>query len=412
MAGGILQLVATGDQDTHLTGTPQVTLFKQYYRRYTNFALEHIEQTILGVVAFGSKFSFTLKRSGDLVQRVMLELTLPPLDVTDGKLSVQADDAGYYASGWVNWIGHRVVEETYLEIGGQRIDTLDSNFRWAWDQLVEPDLEGYKTMVGADGASLNAGGTICIPLKFFFSHAPAMALPLVALQYHDVTIHVKLRAFKELIHGHGRRIQVQAANPDLALSERYEDGTIRCLTKPRCQVFADYVFLDKMERRKFAQYSHEYLVTVTQSSGGDDFEGCEYRIPLAFKHPCTELIWVIKKRKTARNWDWYEFRKCKTATLYFNNVPRFCTRRGEFFTLQQPWQYHSHIPVNHNVHVYSFCLEPEESQPTGSCNMSRIDNVGLVLKMEGSDGYSAFVYARSYNILRVKHGMAGLAYSS
>ena len=410
MAGGILQLVGTGVQDVHLTGKPQVTMFKQYYRRYTNFAMEHVEQTILGVVAFGSKFSFTLKRSGDLVQRVMLELTLPPLDVSDGKLSVQADEAGYYAPGWVNWIGHRVIEEAHLEIGGQRVDSLDSNFRWAWDQLVEPDLEGYKTMVGGDGAALNGGGTICIPLKFFFSHDTAMALPLIALQYHDVTIHVKLRPFEELIHGHGFNIKVQAANPGLGLLDRFEDGVIRCSSRPQCQVFADYVFLDKTERRKFAQYSHEYLVTVTQSTGGDHFEGCEYRVPLAFKHPCTELIWVIKKRKVGRSWDWYEFLECKAATLYFNNVPRFCTRRGEFFTLQQPWQYHSYIPVNHNVHTYSFSLKPEKSQPTGSCNMSRIDNVGLVLQMKDSGNYSAFVYARNYNILRIKHGMAGLVY--
>lgn len=402
MSSGLIQLVAYGAQDIYLTGNPQITFFKAVHRRHTNFAMEAIEQTLLGPVGFGSKFTVTVSRNGDLVHRVLLEVDLPALTFDNGTDTILNANT----CGWVNWIGHRLINEVTVEIGGQPIDKQNTNFMWAWDQLTEGDNEGFMTMVGSTGKDCNGGCKLYIPLKIWFSDNLGLSLPLIALQYHDVRISVTFNKLDDLVE---KAIKTRDAAGKATEHFKHTAGDFSC------KLYVDYIYLDKHERRKFAQHSHEYLITQTQDSGNDSFSGCAKKIRLHFNHPVKELIWLVNEDCGTNPENWYKFKTVKNAVLLLNNQERFSKRDGGYFTLVQPWQHHSNIPADENVHVYSFAANPEELQPSGSCNMSRIDNTTLSIEMAEaptSGSYVVNVYARNYNVLRVMHGMGGAAYSN
>ena len=249
-------------------------------------------------------------------------------------------------------------------------------------------------MLGAKGGSESK--KLYIPIKLWFSENLGLALPLIALQYHEVKINVTLSTLEEIV-------TAPVVN-DKALTYTYGAMSSR--------MFIDYIYLDKHERRKFAQHSHEYLITQTQTSGDDSFSGCHHKCRLHFNHPVKELIWLIHEDCGANPEGWTYNVAAKEAVLLLNNQNRMTPRPGSYYTLVQPYQHHSFIPKGENVHVYSFSVNPEELQPSGSCNMSRIDNTTLSLTMADDKTWIVNVYAVNYNVLRVMHGMAGAAYSN
>lgn len=410
MCCGLMQLVAIGTQDEYLTIKPEVTMFKATYKRHTHFGMARCNQTLLGGVGFGKRFTVQIERKADLIHGVMLEINLPKLDVTNAKLAADAANVGYRSPGWVNWIGHRIVKHVSLEIGGVTIVEYDSNYAWSWDQITQDTSDGYRIMVGMDGASLNDGGTLYVPLHFFFTDNPGLALPIIALQYHQVSIHVTLRDFSELIHGHGAGIVTTLADPAVGIEEVRENGTIQVIGQLQCRLYVDYIYLESSERKRFAQKSHEYLIQQIQSTDVCSFTGCNTKIDLDFQHPCKELILVVNRHED-NNWNWYNFIESKSVALSLNNT-QICKREGSYLTLVEPWKYHSHVPENHNVHVLSFSLTPETHQPSGSINLSRIDNAVLSISMDTTGMYDVTVYARNYNVLNIRHGLAGLEFAS
>jgi hypothetical protein len=303
MTNGLIQLVALGAQDAYLTENPQITFFKKIYRRHTNFALEAIEQTNLGTVAFGGKFSVEVARNGDLINRIMLEVDLPTLTgATD-------------ANGYVDWVGHRLIEEVWVEIGGQQVDIKDYNFNWAMDQLREGDNEGYASMLGKDGSKHNAGTKrLYIPIRVWFSDDIGLALPLVALQYHQVKLTFRLASRAAL----------------------YDSTALTVTDQPDINCFIDYVYLDKDERLRFAQVAHEYLITQTQSSGKDGFTNCVHKCRLNFNHPCKELIWLVREDCGDEQREWFDFKSVQDAVVVRKKADRFQNRRGGYFTMVQP----------------------------------------------------------------------------
>ena len=192
MGGGLMQLVAYGAQDIYLTGNPQITFFKVVYRRHTNFSMEAIEQTFNGSADFGRKVSCTVSRNGDLMHRVYLEATLP--DVT-------GQDSGFR---WTNWVGHQLIKNVEVEIGGQRIDKHYGDWLHIWNELTQTagHKEGYARMVGnvpklTQPSTSKSATTLYIPLEFWFCRNPGLALPLIALQYHEVKINLEFRSLDE-----------------------------------------------------------------------------------------------------------------------------------------------------------------------------------------------------------------------
>ena len=374
MGGGLMQLVAYGAQDIYLSGNPQITFFKVVYRRHTNFSMESIEQTFNGFPDFGKKVTCPISRNGDLIHRIYLQAELP----SEGS----------------DWAGHKLIKSVEVEIGGQRIDKHYADWLHIWNELSQTagHWDGYKLMVnGGDvltenpsGASDVADNMVFVPLQFWFCRNPGLALPLIALQYHEVKINLEF----------GDRADVL----------KTDSGSLGSAS-----LYVDYIYLDTDERRRFAQVSHEYLIEQLQFTGD---ETASSKIKLNFNHPCKEIVWVEKEDDAevgtyVTSYD--------SAKLQLNGHERFSARVPQYFQLVQPFQHHERVPTMSGktcgINVYSFALKPEEHQPSGTCNMSRIDNATLNLAGVNTNN-TVKVYAVNYNVLRVMSGMGGLAYSN
>ena len=405
--------MAQGAQDAYLTGSPQITFFRIVYRRYTNFALEAIEQTFNGAADFGRRVTATISRNGDLITNMYLQVTLPNL--------AALTSTSHTLLHYTNAIGHALMRNVEVEIGGQKIDKIPGEYMELFHQLSLPEEKknGYNEMVGSypmggdDGANndelaANSGArTYYIPLIFWFNRVPGNALPLIALQYHEVKVNLEFRAFNEL----------------------YKSNTaITWTSQPtitNASLYVDYVYLDTDERRKYASASHEFLIEQLQFTGSETWTGGAgtEKVRLSFNHPVKELLWTITPAASATANPvtgnmWFDCGEgsgadyMASAKLLLNGHDRFQERLGPYFRLVQPYQHHTRIPSRF-IYVYSFALKPEEHQPSGTCNFSRIDNAALHIthKSNSPAGAKVSVYAVNYNILRILSGMAGLAYS-
>ena len=404
MGGGLLQLVAYGAQDVYLTGNPQITFFKVVYRRHTNFALESIQQTFNGSVGYGQRVTATISRNGDLISRAYLVLNV----------------SGNTATTLCPYFGLRAIKHAEVEIGGQRIDKHYSDWMYIWNELSMPvgKKEGYFEMIGGAGGDLK-DKSLYVPLEFWFCRNIGLALPLIGLQYHEVKVNIQFEDEANVIN--------------------VADGEAGKLT---ASLWVDYIYLDTDERRKFAQSSHEYLIEQLQFTGR---ESASNKIKLNFNHPVKELVWVVHEpdstAATANN-NWFNYTSTQTTVsdssnggntyaslctslgpsgtaansvnggkLILNGNDRFYSRDGRYFNLVQPYQHHENVPNNAGINVYSFALKPEEHQPSGTLNMSRIDTAQITIPRSDVDG-NIYLFAHSYNVLRILSGMGGLAYSN
>jgi hypothetical protein len=283
-----MQLVDYGAQDVYLTGNPQITFFKVVYKRHTNFSMEPIEQTFSGNVGFNKKVSVHVTRNGDLITKMYLRVELPEVCV-DADLSDVEKQRTQFA--WVRRLGHALIDSVELEIGGSRIDKQYGNWMTIWWELTHEvgQEEGYAKMIGdvpelVDVSTPRANGrikdpyTLYIPLEFWFCRNNGLALPLIALQYHEVRVHFEFRAVNELCV-HSSNINPKAVIGDI------ENGTL----------LVDYIYLDTEERRRFAQVSHEYLIEQLQTNGEDAVTSNSYKGRLNFNHPSKALYWALRQ---------------------------------------------------------------------------------------------------------------------
>ncbi len=340
-----MQLVAMGAQDVYLTGNPQITFFKVVYRRHTNFSKEAIKQEWNGS---GASKTCTLARNGDLVQEMYLVGT--------------------------SQVNPATVE---IEIGGQKIDKHYSAWLDIYDELFETN---YDLKDAIDDSFM--------PLRFWFNRNPGLALPLIALQYHEVKV------VAEWVAGGGSTATENAA---------------------KCgSLLVNYLYLDTDERRRFAQVSHEYLIEQVQHTGTESLGVVTSKsITLTFNHPVKALFWKVAGTNTLTSY---------TGKLQLNGHDRAAEQGHMYYTGVQPYECGlkgkgalSNATVNTTVSaMYSFCLKPAEHQPSGTCNFSRIDNARLVLSkiVNAGDDTTLNVFALNYNVLRIMSGMGGLAYSN
>jgi len=425
MAGGLMQLVAYGAQDIYLTANPEHTLFKAVYVRVTNFAAESIEQTFNGNVALGKRVTAEISRNGDLIKDMWLECEF--------KTVVKA----------VYGLGNALVKQAEIEIGGQLIDRQYGEWMNIWSELTVPAGKrvGYDEMVGnvaqkvlndtPENRATNL--KLDVPLQFWFNRNPGLALPLIALQYHQVKLNLDLESSTNL--------QLSTTADDVELTS--------------CKLYVDYIFLDTDERRKFAQVSHEYLIEEVQFTGDETLSSTK-RVDLSFNHPVKALYWVAQTSGQVRGAGTAS-EPCKFTSLgsagkvklQLNGQDRFSERRHEYFLRVQPFKHHTSGPradralnlvvkgvdaevdsqaevmdtvvVSENcsqfIYMYSFALNPERHQPTGTCNFSRIDTATLVVTdvptgLTGTTPGTLKVFALSYNVLRIMSGMGGKAYAS
>ncbi len=454
MGGGLMQLVAYGAQDIYLTGNPQITFFKVVYRRHTNFSMESIQQTLNGTVgSSASTVTATISRNGDLLSHLYLDV----------KMAAQnAANQAVYAN-WCNNTGHSYIKEVELEIGGQRIDKHYGTWLDIYNELTDHSesehsmLNKHKSRNAylkgcvntTQGGLLDVSGfgstkgleqtlQLHVPLKFWFCRNPGLALPLIALQYHEVKVKMSLRGMAGLVNADTVTITPAA---------------------PTVKLWADYIYLDTDERRRFAQVSHEYLIEQLQQQT----DTLSSSVKLNFNHPVKELVWVVQHSTaasentaaaattntdvlgssttgdqnegnyaghaaTAKN-DYLNYspgagakveyvngqrslEAFDKALIQLNGHDRFTKRTASYFRTVQPAQ-HGHRVSDKHIYCYSFALKPEEHQPSGTCNFSRIDNAQLKFdSTQTTTNCEIKVYAVNYNVLRIMSGMGGLAYSN
>jgi hypothetical protein len=315
-----MQLVAYGAQDVYLTGNPQITFWKVTYRRYTNFATESIEQTFNGQADFGRRVTCTISRNGDLAYRTYLQVTLP-------QISTNKDASkGPGLARWLDYPGEQIINCVEVEIGGQRIDRQYGDWMHIWNQLTitASQEEGYNKMVGNTteltylatccgkeveticDTSQSVCGTGCVhrsalptstlyvPLQFWYCTNPGLAIPLIALQYHEVKIVLEMNYLENMLWA--TNVAADAA-PDTGSASGYfakNDAIYNGTCLVCASLYVDYVFLDTDERRRMAQNPHEYLIEQLQFTGDQSIGSSANKIQLNFNHPCKELIWVVQ----------------------------------------------------------------------------------------------------------------------
>ena len=315
MGGGLMQLVAYGAQDVYLSGNPQITFWKVTYRRYTNFAMEAIEQTFNGQADFGRRVTCTVSRNGDLAHTTILQVTLPQIG------QELASNGGDVYARWLDFPGEQLISQVEVEIGGQRIDRHYGDWMHIWNQLTMPagQEQGYFQMVGnttqltyitdpsfsdVDGpceseaprqicAPRNAlpETTLYIPLHFWFCKNPGLALPLIALQYHEVRINIDLRPIDECLWAVSSLNCASGSTSSVKVSAAYNQSLVAA------SLYVNYIFLDTDERRRMAQNPHEYLIEQLQFTGDESVGSSSNKIKLNFNHPVKELVWVVQPDK-------------------------------------------------------------------------------------------------------------------
>ena len=435
MGGGLLQLVACGAQDAYLSGNPQITFWKGLFKRHTNFAMEPFRVNFTGQSNWGTKQSAIIGRHADLLYSTYLEVVLPYYD------NSSTNPAAFSWNADKGRLGYNLIKYAELEIGGQLIDRLYGEWLFLWEtlstpyarsvslwQMVNNGLSSDTSSVLENPAQCTTGNghpatpnVFYIPLSFFYTRNPGAALPLIALQYHEVKINILWNDAK-MVSGDFTRSNLIPAPTQAA-------------------IYIDYIYLDTEERRRMAQESHEYLIEQTQFNEDVGITSYNNRIDLTFNHPVKELVWVVQPseytdckmaqglRTSATRLQPFTYNKkgAYKQWIQINGQDRMDYRYGDYFHKVQMYQHHSggagyytDVSGQYGLYMYSFALKPEEHQPSGTCNFSRIDTATLVMEVDGgitldSDQDKTLdvrVYAVNYNILRIMSGMAGLAYSN
>lgn len=329
------------------------------------------------------------------------------------------------ALGWQNSVGHVIPESIELECGGARLDFHTGEFMEIMSLLSTPEekKEGLDKMVGrfpypynvrADG--IRGERTLLVPLRFFFN-TPSMALPLLALTYHDVKFNFTIRPFKECIKTTRRAVTTLV------------DDNNQPITFKSLRVFANYIYLDTEQRRKYITNANEQLVTCMQYLGpvlieSDVPEGENriMKIPVDFSHPVKELLFVYVPLDSyngdSLSLDWFDFGQHYVDEDFFtelklqiNGNDRCAYRTPEFFKLQQVYSHHTRVP-DRNIFCYSFALFPELPSGSGTCNYSRIQTSHIVAKLRpGTKQGKIMVFATSFNLFKVANGLGGLAFA-
>jgi hypothetical protein len=405
MTGSLLQLVSIGIQDKEFIGNPQISYFKSNYKQHTNFAIESIPLQFQEECDFGKKSVCNITKKGDLLNKLVLEIELPELNTP--------------SISWINNIGNFIIEYVEISIGGFPIDKHYGSYMDAYSEvnMSESIKKGYKEMVYKNNfyTNISQSGSLklYIPLFFWFCNNIGNSLPLVALQYHDVTLTVKFRDFNQCIFS-GENISDISNLTDLHFKNT--------------MLFGDFIFLDNKERASFAKSEHQYLIEQVQYSNFNNVVTNKsiINIDLHFNLPVKEMIWYIQNTSVEEKNDWSNYSNTphqllglnenqeilEEATIYINGQERFYPRSGKYFRLIQPYNHHTSIPENF-IYFYSFSLYPEKHQPSGSINFSRIDNSRLSLKCVNNINTSnVYIFAINYNLLIIKSGMGGLKFST
>jgi len=459
MPGGLLQLVAYGAQNLYLNGNPSLSFFKKIYKTHTNFASESIRLNFnRTTINYTEKTTLICKidRNADMLQNMYFCMTIPNIRKKTGE-----------KFKFVNNLGEAIIDNYYITIGGNIVDKQYGEWLHIWNELSLSSEKtfGYSKMIG-NIADLYAPDDfsrkykdddiqiferkVYVPLLFWFNKIPGLALPLISLQYHQIEVHIELRPLIDVF--------------TVGVSSSYDretkiniEGTTVKPTKADCEDYfgigknelsidpyieTNYIFLDTNERKYFAAQSQEYLIEQVNRISHDGLAQNTI-ITLDVHNPVKEFIWALARNDRNLQNRWFEFTDwetvkntrvtpptmtdtqtytessvngeiMKSAKLLFNGLDRMEEKDNYYYNIIQPYQHHTFIPKT-GIYVYSFSLNPENFQPSGSCNMSQINKVQMYVNaIEPNDStykYDLTLYSINYNFLKITSGLGGLAFA-
>ena len=355
----------------------------------------------------------------------------------NGSEGSESEPMDVVALRWCNNVGHALIRSVELNIGGSLIDRHYGEWMDIVAELSMPEEKraGFETMIGKYPAwdlydnSFGGPRTLYIPLQFAFNKSAGLAIPLISLAFHDVTLNFDFREYSELIKSN---VPISSLT-----NERGATPTMEC------QLWSTFVFLDVEERRRYSTQPHEQLIEQVQFLGDApiiidaDEPNSSRKINLNFSHPVKEIVWVYNPAKSynmgispsryaVQGNDYFNMSlvtphdgddPIATATIQINGHQRFSPRPGSYFRLCVPYAHHTRIPTK-NVYSYSFALAPEDlHQPSGSLNYSRVDTSQLIVSLNEAMTTNAYngrirVFATNFQVLRIASGMAGLAFAA
>lgn len=372
---------------------PSITFWKSVFKRHTSFALEPKEIEFQGSADYGKRVVGIIPRNGDIMAKLWLRIDLGQLDAGNG------------GARYVDDVGRAIIDEIELEIGSVVYDRLRPEYMHAWEELTKLAEKQYGILTGKSSsvAQLTAWATatqkLYIPIPFYFGDEWGSGIPLVSLHLTDVKINVKFKNKSDIIVSTGGPYTITTADALLA----------------DVHLLAETVYLDDPERDWFADTQLKYVIHQTQFLGAHAVSAgvTSSNIDLHFNHPTKELIFMYRTDTNKTNLNWFNFdgeeannEAFKTVELTLNGSERFRKRDPYYFRIVQPEQHHSRIP-DKRVHTYSFALYPEDSNPSGSINFSRIDNTRLKFEWTAAlvDSAEILVYARNINTCTVGNGV-------
>jgi hypothetical protein len=417
MTGGRVQLATTGLQDVFLTGNPDVTYFNQVYKRHSRFSLETIDNVFFNKsVNFGDTLRGIVERRGDLIRNIYFRI----------ELSEIVPSAIYYTDS----IAHALIEYADLIIGGQVIERINGEYIKIFDEMFidASQRSGVDILTGSTGTRTGLSTspfprTFFVNLPFYFRRNDSLSIPLCALTLQEVEVEIKLRPLNEII------VETTPTLPTTIIG-RPNGSSITFTTASPTPVSAiilkatmpvEYVFLDDEEKNYYKNHVIEHTITQLQMYSDTiptDESTITMRLP--FINPVKELYMVIQNNSNVapdQN-DWFNYTnngdpQLENLQLEFNNETFISPEIADdlFLRILQPMNRHTSVPSLY-IYNYSFALDPENYRPTGQVNMSRIQNKLLTVNLRQgiSQDRQIRVYAKSYNILRIENGLAGVLF--
>ena len=472
-----MQLVAYGAQDVYLTGNPQITFFKVVYRRHTNFSMECIRQSFSGNLQLGGQSTSTISRNGDLIGQIYLQYKLNS-QTTPNKSKLVSNFGNAMIRMAEIEIGGQTIDRQdgrFMQMYSDLTEPNPSGNPCGVCKHQKLSGIGANTInTETDSTELSTSVKMdmdyWIPFKFWFCRNPGLFLPLIALQYHEVKLRIELNQEDSLVNKDPRdppgSLSSIINSDDFVLWVDYiylDTDERRRFAQVSHEYLIEQVQMKKQSLKSFStssktevklNFNHpvKELLWGFSGSGASSlndnyFPGCpSYKDNSSFGGFMDEFdaninsISGIESFKKSKN----QVLNNATASpgvpkpgetttdildnlcpnLYYklnlNGHDRMAERDSNYFNLTQIFKHHSGygscFPIG-ATNVYSFALKPEEHQPSGTCNFSRIDNASLfVLNNEpgsiGSKITDINIYAINYNVLRIMSGMGGLAYSN
>ena len=507
MTGGMLQLVAQGNENLYLTFNPQITFFKNVYKRHTNFSFESVKQNFNSKPDFNKKITCTIGKNADLLHKIFLLVTIPKINLP--KQSLDLPELNKCA--WVQNLGWHLIKSVEIEIGGYVIDRHYGDWLYIWS-ILSNDKNNNRSldrMIGnvpelTEFSSNKDEYLLHIPLSFWFCKNPGLSLPIVALEFSDVKINVEFASINDvLILSPSHYIDIENnfvhfkpgdilfqqignkknlikffyfenrddnihrlyynkinSNPILSYSSsnvnlkaKYKiyslDGTynvdpkqdvneiihinkqgnfekINSLTLKDAYLLVDYIFLDVDERIKYIKSSHEYLIDVLIYDNDRTITNNFAKLNFGYSQPCKEFIFraqmdylvnnnVLQKSNYCLDYN-QQSEIINNVQIIMNGIERVSSRKSSYFNNIQSYQHHSNKAIN-GLYLYSFSIFPENSsQPSGSCNLSKMDEIVINLGVDKEINYlnpAKFrLYGLCMNVLRIIDGQGGLAFSN